>query len=153
MYGKVLYIYENVGKYFPVQTSQRLINKAIFILILKEKSMYSNPVHTSTFLKTSVFGYPKMDKKPCVHTSVFTSFSTVHTRSWKTMIQRCVFVTRLCSFDTHAPMAPATLLVLHNELWRKRFWKAPFLPSTLKRPAFSKISTLESVFENLRFHR
>ena len=40
-------------------------------------------VHTNPFMKTSDFLWPKTDKKLCIHTSVFTSFSTVHTRGWK----------------------------------------------------------------------
>ena len=39
------------------------------------------PVHTNPFSKTS--GSQKTDKKIRVHTSLFTSFSAVHTRHWK----------------------------------------------------------------------
>ena len=54
-----------------------------FLLFLPFVS-FLGPVHTNAFSKTSVFCFLKTHKSIYVHISVFTAYSTVHTRPPKT---------------------------------------------------------------------
>ena len=111
----------------------------------------SGPVHTNAFSKTSVFCFLKTDKKFFVHTSVFVAFSTIHTTPPKTDKKTSV----LLSLLSHANASD--VIVFENLRFRlstQRRWTSVFTrPHKDAEPPFSKTSTLESVFENLRFRR
>ena len=105
------------------------------------------------------FWYPKTDRMLCVHTNVL----TVHTRvlTVHTMIQRSVFVTadqallgRFSVLYACSNNASDTFVVCIMSCDVSDFEKLRFCPPHWNdRPTISKVSTLESVFENLRFHR
>ena len=98
------------------------------ITLILDKSAPLGSVHTNVFSKVSFI----------------VSFSPVHTKTTRTSVRLCAC--RCSSLDLDWNRCRVTL-------FSSSLSKASFSPVDTKDKAFSKVSAIEIVFDNLRFHR